>query len=108
MSTTTKRELGDLRPLRKLLDDLKAREAAASPPLGNQSAVEVLRVVRADLERAIAEAEHPELAEGLSVEEYAKLNGITPFGVYKRIQRGHLTNVERVPGRGYIIREDAA
>lgn len=92
-------DLGDLAPFRELVQELNEweRQDRERRPDGDP-VVHAVRLVRRRLEAAMAAASDPQLE--VDVEEYARIHGLTPASVYKRIQRGRLP----VRRRGVRIR----
>lgn len=95
---------GDLTPIRAAVEEIRSMESQAST-LRAQTQQETLRDVRLKLEAALHDAENPNMSDGLSVEEYAQLEGVTRQAIYKRIRQGKLVPVRR-PG-GLRISRDA-
>jgi hypothetical protein len=85
-----KLELGDLTPLRRVLEELVEWEAKVRQrPLPEADpVVHALGTVRTSLERAIDDARNIELE--LTSEQYAQLAGLSIDAVHKRWQRGQL------------------
>jgi hypothetical protein len=94
----TRRELGDLAPIRAALRQVEAKEAAAAD-LKDERLGEVLGDVRKLLVHAIADAARPPEGEGISPAEYARRMGISRWAVYKQIERGELQVIRRRNGQ---------
>src|SRR5687768_15880200 len=82
------RDLGYLPPIRDVVTWLEGqKESIAAPP----ESVRLINEILKKLNDALTLAEHPQLDEGLSVEEYAKLTGMSEHAIYKRVKRGQLS-----------------
>lgn len=91
------RTIGDLTPIREAMDRLDEWERHDREKRGDTDpVVQTLATVRRSLTDALDAAARP--VDGLTVEEYADLAGITKFGAYKRIARGQV-QAERRGGR---------
>lgn len=105
MKTTTDRELGDLGPIRAALEEIAAWEDQDRDRRGEDDAVvRALAKVRLRLGDAIADAENPD--PELSIQEYAKLEGIGLWAAYKRFERGQIPGATKRPGKGIVIPMD--
>lgn len=82
------RELGNLAPIRGVLEWLDEQtDSIAAPP----ESVRLIEQIRRKLADALTDAENPELPdEGVTVEEYASLKRTTPNAIYMQIRRGKL------------------
>jgi excisionase family DNA binding protein len=81
------RELGDLAPVRGVVEWLREQsESIAAPP----ESVRLIGQIERRLTDAIAAAQHADLEEGVTVQEYARLTDTNPDAIYKRIKRGQL------------------
>jgi hypothetical protein len=103
--TIPEREIGNLTPVRELLTEIATWEATdAERRPGGDPVVHALTEVRRKLERALKAARN--LAEGLSVDEYAATQEIGRDAVYMRLKRkGRIPGyrVEKVRGRLRLI-----
>lgn len=101
-------ELGDLTPIRAVLKRVEDRldyDRATRP--SDDPAVLALADVERWLTEALGHAENAELS--LSVEDYAAKEGITIWGVYRRIKKGKLVVSRTGGGRIRIpVANDAA
>lgn len=97
------RDLGNLAPLREVMDWLEEQcDSIAAPP----ESVRLILEIRKKLADAIADAERANLDDGLSVHEFAKLTGENPKAIYKQIERGQREVIRR--GRNVLIPLDKA
>lgn len=100
------RELGDLRPIRDMLEELEQWAKDDRERRGEDEVVHALTQVRRKLVDALADAENPR--PELTIKEYAKLHGISVWAAYKRYERGQIAGADKKPGRGIVIPAEAA
>lgn len=102
------RIIGDLSPVRRLLAELREweDEDKSRRPEGDP-VVHVLSEFRRKLEKAIEQG--VDLSEGMTVDEYAELEGVKRDAIYMRMKRGTLrARVVRHGGRLKILPDIAA
>lgn len=100
-------ELGDLTPIRELAEHLREwEEQDRQRRQDGDPVLHTLAKVRTQLTKALDDATGVDLT--LSVEEYAKAEGVTPAAIYKRLQRGRLPGARRRGGRIHIRASQAA
>lgn len=107
-ATAPERVIGDLAPVRHLLAEIGEWEAEdkARRPEGDP-VVHVLTEVRRKLEEALDKG--ADLSAGLTVDEFAALEGVGREAIYMRMRRGRLgARVIRHAGRLMILPDVAA
>lgn len=79
-------ELINAAPVREALAEIEKRGQSATDTY-NESVARVLSDVRELLAKAIADAENPDLSDGIPVKQYAACEDISESAVYKRISK---------------------
>ena len=101
-------ELGNLRPIRLAVASIHEWEQQDRERRGDDDdVVRALRKVRESLERAIEDAQHANLEEGLTVAQYADLEDIEPSAAYKRIRKNKVP-VKRTPSGLRVLLDNVA
>lgn len=98
-----KREIGDLAPVREVLDWVDAREREDRALFGDTETVRLMAEFRKRLAAALDDAVRPPQEEGMSIEEYAAREGISIWAAYKRHQRGQIAGSRRLPSGNVVI-----